>query len=168
MFVYALGREFKVLLASCTLGFSLLGCSPGVEVPAGMPELYPVALTLTQSGSPLEGASVQLLAQDPAIATWQCGGYSDATGKVEIKTMGQHVGAPVGKYKVLVTKELIETSAGADASPGAASSSTTYALVDPKFQSAETTPATIDVTAGENAPAAIDLGAPVKIAAPKL
>lgn len=168
MFVNAMSRPFAGLVAACAVGFSLMGCSPSVEIPDGLPELYPVAITLTQSGSPLEGASVQLVAQDAAIAKWQCGGFSDATGKVEIKTMGQHVGAPVGKFKVLVTKESIESSAGADSSPGAATVSTTYALVDPKFQSATTTPATIDVTTGENAPAAIEVGAPVKIAAPKL
>jgi hypothetical protein len=168
MSVSPLSRVFRNLLASGIVGVSLLGCSSGVELPAGLPELYPVALTLTQSGSPLEGASVQLISEDAALAKWQCGGASDATGKVEIKTMGQHTGAPAGKFKVLVSKELVESSAGSDTSEGAASSSTTYALVDPKFQSAATTPASIDVTAGDNAPPAIDLGAPVKIAAPKL
>jgi len=148
--------------------FASIGCAPGVSTPDGMPDLQPTVLMITQGGEPLEGASVQCIADDPALARWACGGFSDSNGEVVIKTLGQYTGAPAGIYKVTVSKELIESSTSQGNDPGSSNITKSFALVDPKFKSAETTPASISVTGGENKPPAIDLGTAVKIAAPTL
>lgn len=167
MHMIALRRSVVFASIVSLLGISSLGCG-GPSGPDGMPELHPTILTITQGGAPLEGASVQLVSTDPTLSRWACGGASDAMGQVVITTLGQYPGAAVGTYKVTVFKELMETTGPANADPATPSVTKAFALVDPKFQTTETTPASVTITAGENKPPAIDLGAPVKIAAPNL
>jgi hypothetical protein len=154
-------------IAASLLGCAIVGCG-GPAGPEGMPELFPTVLTITQGGTPLEGASVQMVPSDPSLTKWSCGGASDAMGKVVVMTLGKYPGAAAGSYKVTVFKELMETAGPANADPASSSTTKAFALVDPKFQLADTTPASVTVTSGENTPPAIDLGAPVKIAAPNL
>ena len=142
---------------------SVVGCAPS-DIPEGMPELHPVTLTIVQSGTPLEGATIQLVPQDSANSRWACGGTSDATGKVVVQTLGKFPGAPVGSYKATIYKTLVEDmTPGVEDSPSSTKVFETFLLVDPKFQSAETSTIEVTVASGENNPPPIDLGAPVKI-----
>ena len=93
----------KVLaLSFCALlALASLGC--GQKTPDGMPDLQPTTLTVIQGGSPLADATVNLKSLDPSTA-WTCGGVTDAKGVATLVTHGQYKGAPVGKYKVSVSK----------------------------------------------------------------
>lgn len=142
---------------------SVVGCAPS-DMPEGMPELHPVTLTIVQSGTPLEGATVQLVPQDSANSRWACGGTSDAMGKVIVQTLGKFPGAPIGTYKATVYKTLVEDmTPGVEDSPSSTKVFETFLLVDPKFQSAETTTIEVTVASGDNSPPPIDLGAPMKL-----
>ncbi|MCL2118549.1 MAG: Ig-like domain-containing protein [Planctomycetaceae bacterium] len=79
------------------------GCSKENR-PDDLPQLYPVTLTITMDGQPLENALVNFFAEDKAISKWTVGSITDSHGKAIIVTHGQFRGAPAGKFKVCVRK----------------------------------------------------------------
>jgi hypothetical protein len=85
-------------VSGCLLVF--VGCS-GQKTPDGMPPLHPCVVMLTMDGQPFDGASVTL---HPMEGGYTAGGTTNAAGKVEIMTSGKYRGAPLGKYKVTITK----------------------------------------------------------------
>ena len=131
---------------------TLIGCTK-TNTPDGFPKLVSVTLTLTQDGTPLAGAIVSLAGD----CQFSIGGVTDAKGCVVLYTHGQHKGAPLGKYKVRVTKT--ETEPGPPAPPlGTPEYMTfmqeaqkrpppkTYTLVEKQYTQAETTPLELDIT----------------------
>ncbi|MCO8121346.1 carboxypeptidase regulatory-like domain-containing protein [Stieleria sp. TO1_6] len=155
---------FRLSLALGILGAALAGCGSG-GTPDGLPELHPLTLSVNQGGAPIEGVSVQMIPENPSNSRWACGGATDATGKVIVKTLGRFEGAPAGNYKVTFFKTFVE-----DMNPGVAaddpSSSkvyNSYLLIDPKFGSTETTPIEVNVAGGETTVPPIELGPAVKI-----
>jgi len=95
----------------CFLAVALLGslvviagCG-GPKRPANLPKLYPAQIEIIADGEKLEGASVMLSliggGGEPI------GGTTDAKGIAKLFTRGDYAGAPVGKYKVCVNKNLI-------------------------------------------------------------
>ncbi|WP_442507783.1 carboxypeptidase regulatory-like domain-containing protein [Novipirellula sp. SH528] len=142
------------------------GCS-GESAPDGLPDLYPTTLTIHQSGSPLVGASVQLVSTDPVLGKWVSGGSTNDKGEVVVMTHGNFEGAPAGKFKVTVNKTLTDGQvAGND--PGVSSPVKMYDLVDAKYRNLTTTPIEVEIAAGENKLDVIDVGAAVKDAAAEL
>ena len=133
--------------------FLLSGCGGGVKKPEGFPPLFPITITLTQDGGTLSNAMV-LLVPDPEPGRWGSGGFTDAHGKAVIKTSGDFPGAPAGKYKVTVRKR--------DGEKGQGGNVTEYCLVDPLYESATTTPLTVEVGSG-NKEATLDVGKAVRI-----
>ncbi len=89
-------NQLNIRVWSCSLWFrchgmvflSLMGVLSEHAVPDGMPELYPVVVSVVQDGKPLEGASVQLIPADAINARWACGGCTNANGEAEIATLG--------------------------------------------------------------------------------
>ena len=79
----------------------MFGC--GEKLPPGIPKLYPVTITITQDGKPLDGAEVFLLNLDTTVE-WPVGATTNASGVAILRTYGQYVGAPAGQYKVTVRK----------------------------------------------------------------
>ena len=79
-----------------------LGC--GDPRPAGMPKLYPASMVVTLEGQPLEGAMILLHPEDAANAPWGPAGQTDSSGIAELRTNARYDGAPLGEYKVVVTK----------------------------------------------------------------
>ena len=149
-----------IALLGATLILSL-GCQ-GETRPAGMPELHPVTLTLTQAGAPLAGATVRLVPQD-ASNTWYSGGHSDERGVAVIQTDRKYAGVPAGTYQVTVSKLEMPAPASADLSPlDAPPAGSTYDLVPSEYGHPDKTPLQITVAAGENQQA-FDLGAAVRI-----
>lgn len=165
MFLMTTFRLIRQLTFLSLFTLVLTGCS-GDVTPDGMPNLQPLALTVTQQGAPLEGASVQLIATDPANSRWASGGTTDAEGKVVLKTLGQYEGVVPGTYKVTFYKMATEGNAAAPAvdSPSSGGSTEAFLVIDPKYQTETTTPVEIAVVQGVDSLPAIDLGAPVKIA----
>ncbi len=83
----------------------VLGCKS--EYPDGMPKLYPVTISLTIQGAPVSEAYVRLKPLDTGNI-WSSGLQTDQQGEATIKTHGKFPGAPAGKYKLLVSKTLVE------------------------------------------------------------
>ena len=83
----------------CLLSLGILtGCGP--KLPDGMPKLYPVTITVTQDGAPLEGANIVLSGVDDWIST----GSTNSQGVAQLFTQGRYPGVPAGTLKVTVTK----------------------------------------------------------------
>jgi len=129
------------------------GCSD--DRPAGMPPLYPVTLTFTLDGQPLDAAFVMLHAEDGPNTAWAVGGTTDAEGRAIIVTHGQFRGAPAGKFKVCVVKvEGADSSTDPDPYAGTVLEGTgsvpssrprVIHFVDSLFGNPETTPLSIEI-----------------------
>lgn len=148
------------------LGLTILGCS-GEELPDGMPALQPVQIKIVQGGTPVEGASVQLLPQD-AANTFASGGSTDASGVAKIVTLGRYDGAPAGTYKVTIDKIVNDGPAVAEDDPDGVTPVASYRVIDPKFSMADSTTAEITVAEGGTTEETIDVGAAIKEKMPEL
>jgi hypothetical protein len=128
-------------------------CSSQLK-PDGLPKLYPLTLTLTQDGVPLDGASVSLFADD-GVSTWTIGGTTDASGNMSPKTHGKFPGIPAGTYKVCVVKIETVPSARPEQDPDE------YDVVDVKLRSPITTTLTLEAGPGiKNV--TLDVGKPIR------
>lgn len=87
------------------LAIFLCGCSE--KKPPGLPNLYPVSIQVTQAGVPLDEATVSLVSVD-AGSNWIIGGLTDTNGKAQLRTYGKYIGAPAGRFKVVVVKQISE------------------------------------------------------------
>jgi len=85
----------------------IAGCG-GDKRPDGMPKLYPASIGITQEGEPLAGATVQLIPGDGVDSRWGPMGMTDAAGVVVLKTNARYNGAPLGTYRVTVSKVELE------------------------------------------------------------
>lgn len=148
---------FSALLLAVSL---IVGCV-GEPRPAGMPRLYPVSITVTQEGEPLEGALLQLFAEDSANARWGPSGVSNSSGVATLFTEGKYKGVPLGEFKVVVTKSEREPHPHPEWADlpygdpnfqryGAISRGLkTFNYVELQYGSVADTPLSIDITAGK-------------------
>ena len=143
--------SFTIALAAAVALNS--GCG-GPKKPEGLPNLVPCQATFTQDSAPLADASVRLVPQgEGADARWAVAGVTDAKGVAVFLTHGQFKGAPVGSYRVVVSKEVSETEN---------KKVKMFSTVDPKYTNQTTTDLTLDV--GEKgASESFDVGASVKV-----
>ena len=159
----------SVLFALAVVTFC--GCNR-VEKPADLPELYPCKISVIQDGQPLEGATV-ILADEASQLRFSVGGVTNAQGVVEVKTDGKFVGAPAGKFKVLISKVFVpEMDLGTPPEDPVAKAeydkkvqefnSQQADTVDTNYKSFGTTPASIEVTTA-GAEASFDVGAKVNV-----
>jgi hypothetical protein len=133
------------------------GCG-GTPKPEGLPELYPLTIKLTQDGGkPLVDASVRLITMDANTTTrWNVSGSTNAQGIAVLKTHGEYPGVPVGKYKVVVTKEdLVYNQSTPPQIIGR------FHLVESQYANIVTTPLTIEVKPDTKS-AEFDLGQSVR------
>jgi len=148
--------------------FMLMGCGPSLRPrPGGLPTLAPVSITVTQEGQPLADAQISLVPSDGS-KNWFVGGTTDASGKVAVTTYGTQRGAPLGKYKVAVTKELHEgleeyQAALAKEDQAAANKIDVklFSCVEAKYGAAATSPLDIESVKGTK-DYAVDVGKAVK------
>jgi len=123
----------------------LVGCGQSKR-PDGLPPLYPCTVLVLQEGKPLEKAQVLLIQQDNAGIRWVVGGITDTNGEVQVATYGQYPGAPLGEYKVTVTKsEQVMTASPSAMGPGRFD---TYTFVEKEYTLEDTTPLTLQVVKG--------------------
>ena len=128
--------SFTMLLIAL---FIIVGCG-GEQRPDGMPRLYPAAITVMQGGSPLAEASVVLFPEDSANERWAPMGTTDASGVAVLRVDGRYEGAPLGTYKVTVSKlEIID-------GPG---ESRAVQHVPSQYGSLEDSPLRVEIIAGE-------------------
>jgi hypothetical protein len=148
----------------CFIGFFLgtiilnllTGCSS--PKPDGMPQLYPVEVTVIGEGRPIADVMVTLMPID-SNSRWASGGETNTLGVAVLKTQGVYAGAATGKYKVCISKIEIDpiVPVGPDETPPPVNS---YHLIDPKFFNIETAQE-VEVTAKKNT-WTINVGKPVR------
>ncbi|MDR2171374.1 MAG: hypothetical protein LBP59_14625 [Planctomycetaceae bacterium] len=150
----------------CLLAFLVIfagGCGNSAR-PADLPKLTIIFVTINQDGAGLGDASIVLFAEPPI--KWSVGGVTNTTGICKPRTHGQFDGVPLGKYKVVVTKDITEipevspdTPKDDDGQP--ILDGIVYSLVEEKYVKIETTPLTIEVD-GKNNQFILDVGKAVK------
>lgn len=153
----------KLPIAVCfALSFAcmlLSGCT-GEKKPEGMPEIHSTVIKIESEGKALTDASVSLVPVDKT-QTWTAGGTTDSSGTATMMTFAKFPGAPAGKFKVCVTKTLVEPDPNADPdSPSVGSIS--YDLVDDKYANPDTSDFEVEVVAGQKNTAKFDVGPTVK------
>ena len=128
--------------------------------PADLPQLFPVNITVTQEGTPLEGASVTLVATS---STYTPSGTTNASGVAAIQTYG-FPGAPAGEHAVLVTRVGIEDQREEQTPEGETVmvGGRRFRYIDPQFSNAASTPHRITVSE-RGANETFEVGAPVRI-----
>ncbi|MDR1383439.1 MAG: hypothetical protein LBJ67_06285 [Planctomycetaceae bacterium] len=85
----------------------LYGC--GKKLPEGFPKTFSCSITITKDGKPLDNAMVLFTPESGSGGAWAIGAITDAQGVAEIHTTVtgySQKGAPLGKYKVTVSKDL--------------------------------------------------------------
>jgi len=138
--------------------FLIVGCD-NAKRPDGLPKLYPCSILVQQDGQPLEKAQVMLVQQDNAGTRWVVGGITGSDGIVQVSTYGQYPGAPLGEYKVTVTKnEQVMVVQPSAMGPGRFD---TYTLVEREFTQEDTTPLLLHIVQGTKK-YQIDVGKPVR------
>ena len=100
-------RFTTLLSALCFLvSFPLMTGCGGVKKPEGFPDVIPHTLVVNNNGVPEADVSISLLPEGVS-GSWAVGGVTNSEGKGRLATsQGSYMqfGAPVGKYKVVLTK----------------------------------------------------------------
>lgn len=143
---------------------SFTGCGRNDSRPKDLPPLVPCAVTITQDGQPLSGATVSFVPVDAAAAKYQASAITDDTGKAVATTYGFN-GVPVGKYKVCVWKTLTEgvTQVMDGYGDMVDSPGIEYRTVELLYSDSQTTPLEIEITSKKTPLMSFDVGKPVKI-----
>lgn len=142
---------FRLALCLLMVAIVVSGCG-GKKKPDGFPTLYPCEIKIIQDGVPLEGAVVNLFSEDGSVK-WVVGNGTDANGVAKMYTHGDFQGAPTGKYKVTVTKTVIEDAPSQEQlnNPNfVGPMGTAYDYVELEYKSQKTTPLSMEVTSGKN------------------
>ena len=146
------------------------GCG-GKKMPAGMPKLYPVSVSVTQEGKPLDDTAVSLRYSDPTAGTWAVGGKTGTDGIAKLYTNG-YPGAPLGKFKVVLIKqaseggkERDEALARGDTAAASKIKVKLWSCVQEEYNDPEKTPLEVEITASTKT-LDVDAGPAVKIEQP--
>jgi hypothetical protein len=152
-------KNIFILLFGVLLFFA--GCGNNTK-PRDLPVLYPVTITVTSEGKPLENAVVDLVSNPPL--KFQAITGTDINGKAVMKTYNYN-GVPAGKFKVVITRDIDDDFVyvkNSDGSQGIAGS-TRYQTLDIKFSKAETTPFEIEVPLKPEQNIIFEVGKTVKV-----
>ena len=120
------------------------GCGDSSR-PKDLPSLYPCTILVIQDDKPLEEARVELHAEGEQ--KYVPVAYTDASGIAVIQTHG-FSGAPVGKYKITVSKNIEDDIVYQTDEYGeqAVASYNVYKTVGDQHSSAATTPHEVEVS----------------------
>jgi hypothetical protein len=131
--------------------------------PVDLPALNSCKITITQNGVPLKESAVIAVSQDSTAKYRTSTGATDNIGVAELRTYS-FLGAPTGKYKVLVKKTVLEGAIEQTDEFGVKQiiGGTDYNLVNVKYQDENTTDFEIEIKAGENE-FTFDVGEPVHV-----
>ncbi|MDO5553969.1 MAG: hypothetical protein Q4G68_09410 [Planctomycetia bacterium] len=93
----------------CLFCIAILSCNGcGQSLPEGVTKVVPVTLRVSAGGSPLTEADLQLVGEG-TLTGIAVSGKTDAQGATQLKSVKANwiaVGAPVGKYRVVVNKAM--------------------------------------------------------------
>lgn len=138
-----------------------MGCNRDTRRPADMPELFPVSITITAEGKPMEGATVTLIGKTRSKYS-SSSAVTDASGVAVLKTY-TFEGVPLGQYVVTVEKRGVEGAKevqidGITDSVGGK----IYQYVDSKYSNEQSSPFSIDVTE-QGGQETFEVGKPVHV-----
>jgi hypothetical protein len=148
-------RFFSMIVLSILTILILFGCSRE-QRPAELPELSPCTISITQDGKAMAGCSISLYPLD-SDNKWSSGGMTNEDGIAKMRTHGKFIGVPVGKYKVVLQKQITEGETGGEPINGTPKEieahqerlknnpPVTYNLVDTIFSDPEKTKLEINV-----------------------
>ena len=162
-------RSFACTSFVSLLAVTLLSGCGNQNRPADLPPLYRCTVTVTQGGQPLGDAVVQLASTDPSFK-WAVFAQLDASGTGEMFTQGLYRGAPLGEYKVIISKEesvseqigmTIVRQGEFGEETFTPSVLTVYSLVEKEYTDAETTPLSLTIAKRGNNQT-FDCGQPVR------
>ena len=148
-----------------TLSIALLlqaGCGGDDGRPDDLPQLYPVTITIIQSGNPLEDALITLVNKTPATYGTATG-TTDASGIARLRTYGYN-GVPAGDYAVVVEKRVTEGQTERTMPDGAVIlvGGQLFQYVEAQFTQESSTPHSLTVT-NRGATETFDVGEPVRV-----
>jgi len=152
----------SLCIVFCAWCVVFTGCGGDSSRPADLPKLYPVTITVTSEGKPLEGAVVELVAVPPL--KYQAITPTNAEGKAVMRTYG-YDGVPEGKFSVVITRDIdddfvyVENSDGTQGIGG----STRYRTIDTITYQADSTPFEIEVPLPPNQTTTFEVGETVKV-----
>lgn len=144
-------NKYTLIFSALTLAMLLTGCGDKKR-PDGLPKLYPCEILVKQDGTPLAGATVMLLSEDGSV-TWTVAGGTNDSGVAKIFTHGDFAGAPLGQYKVTITKNVIENAPTPEQlnNPNfAGPMGEAYDYVDLQYKTKASTPLSLEITTGKN------------------
>lgn len=125
------------------------GCGP--ELPEGLDAVYPVEVTVTHKGQPLDQADIYFIPDD-GEQRFAAVGTTDAAGKATLYTLNKYEGAKAGTHKVSVAKwEVFDTGRVAKTDDGEEYAVTDRKLATPeKYRDHNTSGITQTVEKGSN------------------
>jgi hypothetical protein len=154
-------RFFSLFLVLSLVFYS--GCG-GKKMPAGMPKLYPVTISVTQEDKPFADCLVSLRYPDSSLGTWAVGGRTEANGIAKLYTDG-YPGAPAGKFKVVLIKQEdvgLKEREQADAAAASRIQVKIWSCVKPEYNDLAKTPLEVEITKSTKT-LSVDAGPAVKI-----
>jgi hypothetical protein len=159
-------KKYQIVCVCVALTFfSIIGCGKKSNLPEDFPEIFSLKITVTQEGSPLEGAMVSLKPIGTADKYANgCSGISAQDGVASIKTFG-YEGVPAGKYKILISKmqdeegKEIEDEFGGKNVVGAK----VYSYIEEKYYSETETPFEAEVVKGGDNTITCDAGKSIRV-----
>lgn len=139
-------KKSVALFSLALVAVVAVGCGKSNK-PSDMGELGGCKVKVVQDGAPLEGATVEFKAVDPANQKYTPSGITDDKGEAIIRTYGFE-GVPAGEYKVLVSKYVIEDGTTTQDESGAdvVERGAEYHVVEAEYRDVNTTPLSIVVT----------------------
>jgi hypothetical protein len=155
-------KNFTIFLSCALILAASFGCTKKNARPADLPEdMSPCSITITQDGTPVEGATVALEYETPV--KYQTSGTTDAKGVAIMMTYG-HAGAQQGTAKVLVSKLVTEGASEAEDYGESGEMGQDFETIDLKYKAVDTTDLTITI-GKDNVAESFEVGAPVRIPA---
>lgn len=100
-----------IAICGIILGMTVTGCGRSYDDPRV--DVYPVKGKVTLKGKPLDQAEVVLISEDPTLVEQvRPKGRTSEDGTFTLWTYEKGDGAPSGKYKAIVTRNLVVTTGG--------------------------------------------------------
>ncbi|MDO5581987.1 MAG: hypothetical protein Q4G69_12730 [Planctomycetia bacterium] len=144
------------------------------NLPQDLPGLCPCTITITQEGTPANEINISFIPENPT--KWIPFGSTNESGQAVVCTNGKYRGAPEGKYKLVLTKEISEKSKLGECPPiddvdahdawmekAAKEKRAVYSSIASKYTNIKTTDLEIDIRKGENQNFSFEIGPEVNI-----
>ena len=150
------------MMASAVL-LLLVGCK-AEPLPPWLPELHPVRVEVLQDAAPLPAAVVTFFPSDGArnSVDLAVGGATGNDGIATITTQGKYLGVPAGRYKICISRQVVDETSAASTDPGSdVPDSAPVEVVQREFRVAKTTPFEIVVPVESDECYSCDVGTAV-------